>query len=145
MKAHEIILVFYNKMPTYNPIKTTGHKRKVSTAMHKRNSSTGDIYGRCDNHKDYDSTERYPRSIQLFKSDKQTCSLHPTQKPVALLEYLIKTYTKEGDVVLDFTMGSGSTAIACLNTNRRFIGIELDSGYFQIAKNRIETHKQASL
>ena len=64
--------------------------------------------------------------------------MHPTQKPVALLEYLIKTYTDEGDVVLDFTMGSGSTGVACINTNREFIGIELDENYFNIAKKRIE-------
>ena len=77
----------------------------------------------------------YPSNILEFNTDR---GLHPTQKPVALLEYLIKTYTDEGDLVLDFTMGSGSTGVACLNTNRRFIGIELDKEYFEIAKDRIE-------
>ena len=77
----------------------------------------------------------YPSNILEFNSDR---GLHPTQKPVPLLEYLIKTYTNEGELVLDFTMGSGSTGVACLNTNRKFIGIELDENYFNIAKKRIE-------
>ncbi len=140
MRAYENICVFYAKQPTYNPIKTKGHKRKVSTAHHKRNTNTGDIYGKCDNFADYDSTERYPRNVLKFSTDKQKYNLHPTQKPVALLEYLIKTYTNEGDTVLDFTMGSGSTAIACMNTNRKFIGIELDDKYFEIAKERVRKH-----
>lgn len=79
---------------------------------------------------------RYPRSVITFKHDKD--KLHPTQKPVALLEYLIKTYTNENMLVLDNCMGSGSTGIACLNTNRKFIGFELDKEYFEIAKKRIE-------
>ena len=78
---------------------------------------------------------RYPKSIQKFIADKE--KFHPTQKPVALLEYLIKTYTQESETVLDFTMGSGSTGVACVNTNRNFIGIELDEGYFKIAQDRI--------
>ena len=78
-------------------------------------------------------------NIQLYKGDdKKNGFLHPTQKPVALLEYLIRTYTNEGETVLDFTMGSGSTGVACVNTGRKFIGIELDKGYFDIAKERIE-------
>lgn len=81
----------------------------------------------------------YPTQVLNFNSEKNT--LHPTQKPVDLLEYLIKTYSNENDIVLDFTMGSGSTGIACLNTNRSFIGCELDENYFNIAKDRIENHK----
>lgn len=77
-------------------------------------------------------------SVQKFKRET---GLHPTQKPVALLEYLIKTYTQEGETVLDFTMGSGSTMIACLNTNRKGIGIELDKHYFDVASKRIDEHK----
>ena len=77
----------------------------------------------------------------MFSTDKQKCALHPTQKPVALLEWLIKTYTNKGEVVLDNCMGSGSTGIACLNTNRNFIGIELDEGYFKIAKERLREVK----
>jgi site-specific DNA-methyltransferase (adenine-specific) len=83
--------------------------------------------------------QRHPKTIQHFNRDKD--GLHPTQKPVALMEYLIKTYTNENDLVLDNCMGSGSTGVACLNTNRNFIGIELDEKYFEIAKNRIENHK----
>lgn len=85
----------------------------------------------------YDSTSRYPRNVLKFKTDKQKSAYHPTQKPVALLEYLINTYTNEGDTVLDFTMGSGSTGVACKNLCRNFIGIEKDDKYFEIAKERI--------
>ena len=140
MKAHENILVFYKKLPTYNPQKTTGHERKVSTAKHKRNSKNSSNYGES-SATTYDSTERYPRSVQLFSTDKQKSSLHPTQKPVALFEYLIRTYTNEGDLVLDNCMGSGTTGVAAVRLNRNFIGIELDPKYFEIAKQRIEdTH-----
>ena len=136
----ETISVFYSKQPTYNPQKTYGHKRKVSLAKHKQNYKKAEEY----NHyglASYDSTERYPTQILLSKTDRQKSALHPTQKPVALLEYLIKTYTNEGETVIDFTMGSGSTGVACVNTGRNFIGIELDEGYFQIAKERIENCK----
>lgn len=143
MKAHENILVFYKKQPFYSPIKTFGHNRKVSTVKHKRNTSTGEIYNKCDKFSDYDSTERYPRSVVKFKSDKQKQNLHSTQKPVLLFEYLIKTYTKEGETVLDNCMGSGTTAIACLNTNRNFIGIEKDDKYFEVATKRVQEWKPA--
>ena len=86
---------------------------------------------------DYDKDLRNPSSVQYFNNRESTRGLHPTQKPVALPEYLIKTYTQEGETVLDFTMGSGSTAVACLNTNRKFVGIELDKQYFDIAVNRV--------
>lgn len=137
MKAHENILVFYNKLPNYYPIKTNGHIRKSATA--DRSKLESEVYGSEKGITVYDSNERYPRSVLKFPSDKQTSNLHPTQKPVALLEYLIKTYTQENETVLDFTMGSGSTGVACVNTNRNFIGIELDEKYFEIAKNRIES------
>ena len=89
--------------------------------------------------KDFKKTYKYKNPTTLIEFDKiRKGSVHPTQKPVALLEYLIKTYTNEGDLILDFTMGSGSTGVAALNTNRRFIGIELDENYFNIAKERIE-------
>ena len=86
----------------------------------------------------YDSTERYPTQVLQYKTDRQKYALHPTQKPVALLEYLIKTYTDEGQTVLDFAFGSCSCGEACLKTNRNFIGIELDKGYFAIVKQRLE-------
>jgi site-specific DNA-methyltransferase (adenine-specific) len=139
MKAHENILVFYDKLPTYNPQKTFGHVRKTSTA--DRSKLGGECYGDQEGVTVYDSTERYPRSVQLFSTDKQKTSLHPTQKPVALMEYLVKTYSNEGERVLDFTMGSGSTGVASLNTNRKFIGIEMDEGYFNICVNRILGNK----
>lgn len=139
MKAHENILVFYKKLPTYNPQKTTGHKRKVSKAEHKIDCVKTTNYGEH-GLTTYDSTERYPRSVQVFKTDKQKAALHPTQKPVELLEWLIKTYTNEDETVLDNCMGSGSTAIACVNTNRSFIGIELTEKYFEASKKRINTH-----
>lgn len=133
LRNHESILVFYKKLPVYNPQMTHGHKRK--TAVKKLVDS--ECYGKAFKKTNYDSTSRYPRSIQTFSSDKQKSNLHPTQKPVALMEWLIKTYTNEKDTVLDFTMGSGTTGVACINTNRKFIGIELDEGYFNIAKRRI--------
>lgn len=143
MTAHESVLVFSFGVPLYNPQKTTGHKRKVSTAHHKRGCVKTDTYGKH-GLTGYDSTERYPRSVITFKSDKQKQALHPTQKPVALMEYLIRTYTNEGETVLDFTMGSGTTGVACMNTGRNFIGIERDEKYFQIAKERIEKARQST-
>ena len=135
MKAHENILVFYDKLPTYNPQKTSGHKPANSYTKHQDDGSN---YGKTKvGVSGGGQTDRYPRSVQVFKTDKQQVSLHPTQKPVALLEYLINTYSNEGDTVLDFTMGSGSTGVACLNTNKKFIGIETDEGYFNIAVERI--------
>lgn len=135
MKAHENILVFYKRQPTYIPIKTQGHKRKTAT---KRVDLT-ETYGKqAFDALTYDSTERYPRSVLQFQSDKQKSKLHPTQKPVALMEYLIRTYTNGGDTVLDNTMGSGTTGVAAVNTGRKFIGIERDDKYFAIAQKRIE-------
>jgi len=135
LKAHENVLVFYSKLPTYNPQITYGHER-VKT---KRVGIKSECYGKTFEKTNYDSTSRYPRSVQKFSSDKQKCNLHPTQKPVALMEYLIKTYTNEGDSVLDFTMGSGTTGVAAKNLNRDFIGIEMDEGYFNLAKERIDS------
>ena len=86
----------------------------------------------------YDSTERYPRDVLIFPTDKQKESLHPTQKPVALFEYLIKTYTNEGDTVLDNCIGSGTTAIAAMNTGRHFIGIEKERRYVDISRERVQ-------
>lgn len=137
LRQHEDICIFYKFLPTYNPQKTAGHTRKVSLAKHKINCKKTSDYGEHE-FTNYDSTERYPTSILEFATDKQKSALHPTQKPVALLEYLIKTYTNEGAWVLDNCMGSGSTGVATLNTGRNFIGMELDENYFNIAKERIE-------
>lgn len=137
MKAHENILVFYKKTPTYNPQKTSGHKRKVSKAEHKTRCKESDVYNKGQKLTSYDSTERYPRSIQLFKSDKQKSKLHPTQKPLALIEYLIKTYTNEGDLILDNTCGSGTTGRGAKNLNRNYIMMEKEEKYYNIAVERL--------
>ena len=131
-KVHEIISVFSKKTHNYYPQMTIG-KPYISG---KGNS--GEITGNVVKIQTKNNGTRYPRSIQKFSTDKAKASLHPAQKPVALLEYLIKTYTNENDIVLDNCMGSGSTGVACVNTNRNFIGIELDENYFNIAKERIE-------
>lgn len=138
LRTHEDLLVFYKKLPTYNPQKTTGHTRKVSTAKHKRGSKKTSNYG-SHGLTTYDSTERYPTSVLTFKTDKQRNPLHPTQKPVALCEYLINTYTNIGDIVLDNVAGSGTTGVACLRTRRKYILIEQNEEYYRIAKKRVES------
>ena len=138
MKQHENILVFYKKLPTYNP------QMREGQPYHKTSSTTSSNYGKYTPLETISNGERYPVSILDFSNANEKNRLHPTQKPVDLLEYLIKTYTNENEVVLDFTMGSGSTGVACLNTNRKFIGIELDKKYFNIAKKRLEEAKQIS-
>ena len=135
MRNHELISVFYKQQCKYNPQMTHGHKRKVSF---RRAEHQTEVYGKTNKDNLYDSTDRYPRSIQVFSTDAQNSSLHPTQKPIALLQFLIKTYTDEGECVLDNCMGSGSCGVACCTTKRNFIGIELDDNYFEIAKKRIE-------
>ena len=131
MKAHENILVFYKNSPLYNPQKTKGEPYKGSGGKSKRDNY-GDFAAVREGSSD---GSRYPRSVLRFTHE--TKPVHPTQKPVDLLEYLIKTYTNEGMVVLDNTMGSGSTGVAAKNLNRKFIGIEMDDKYFEIGKNRI--------
>ena len=136
MRAHEDILVFYKQLPTYNPQKTYGHVRKVSTASHKRNSKKTTNYGEH-GLTSYDSTERYPRSVIKFKTDKQRSKLHATQKPLALIEYLIKTYSNEGDLVLDNVAGSGTTGEAAENLGRKYILMENDPQSFETIKQRL--------
>ena len=128
MKNAEDVLVFYSKQPTYNPQDLKPLNKIV------RRGNNGDCYGKSGN-KNFQEFTNYPRTIQKFSSEGKT--VHPTQKPVALMEYLIKTYTNEGETVLDFAMGSGTTGVAAKNLNRSFIGIELDETYFNIAKERI--------
>lgn len=139
LRAHEDICVFYKKPPIYNPQMTTGHVRKVSKAEHKINSKMTTDYGEH-GLTTYDSTERYPKSILTFSKDVQKSSLHPTQKPVALIEYLIKTYTNPGDLVLDSCAGSMTLAVAAINTGRNYICIEKDSEIFEVGKKRVEDH-----
>jgi len=133
LRAHENVVVFYRQQPTFNPQMTSGHQRKTSA----KKSVNSECYGKALKLTEYDSTDRYPRSVQFFSSDKQSSNLHPTQKPVALMRYLVETYTRRGDTVLDFTMGSGTTGIACRDSGRAFIGIEKQEKYFLAAKQRI--------
>ena len=137
MKVHEHIVVFGKQKGTYNPtmeLREEKNKRKNKPRVNTSNIITTKEFETKESRGNSDY--KYPTSIKKFNSVRR--GLHPTQKPVDLLEYLIKTYTNENELVLDFTMGSGSTGVACLNTNRRFVGIELDEKYFNIAKNRIE-------
>ena len=137
LKAHENLLVFCLGTTPYFPQKTLGKPFK-GEGRSKKGSQTALVNNvpnptkRADNKGD-----RFPRSVQYFVTAESEGCLHPTQKPVALMEYLIKTYTNEGEAVLDFTMGSGTTGVACMNLNRDFVGIELDPGYFEIARQRI--------
>lgn len=136
LKYHEDIVVFYNKLPTYNPVMTKG----VANHGRKKGQHFNQITQTQSTYTSNTSDMKYPKSILKFNSERGK-TIHPTQKPVALMEYLIKTYTNEGDTVLDFAMGSGSTGVASKNLNRKFIGIELDEGYFNIAKERINGEK----
>ena len=132
LKAHENIVVFYRKRPKYNPQMT------ISTpygGFKSKQKKLGEVYGDLDSkHRDNPEGTRYPKTVLQFKQEK---GIHPTQKPVPLMEYLIKTYTNENDVVLDNCFGSGTTGVAAKKTGRGFIGIELDSEYFKLGSERI--------
>jgi len=141
MKYHENILVFSKKQAIYNPIKWQG-KKNHKQGLSKNNFA--ETRGNIKRVEDDLSGLKFPKSIIQFEKHSSQCGLHPTQKPVALMEYLIKTYTNEGDTVLDNAMGSGSTGVACKNTNRNFIGIEKDENYFKIAEQRINATKSTS-
>lgn len=133
MKNHENILVFYRSQPTYNPQGLMPHgkiKVRHSVGANFNEITDGQIQ----------QFTNYPKQILEFAIDRGKNRLHPTQKPVALLEYLIRTYTNEGETVLDNCMGSGSTAIAAINSNRQWIGFELESTYYKVAKERINQH-----
>jgi site-specific DNA-methyltransferase (adenine-specific) len=131
LKNHENVLVFYDKPPTYNPQMRTGFKPYVC----KQGSTKSKNYGSQAGAVTESNGERYPLTVIEFQRDKD--KIHPTQKPVALMEYFVKTYTNEGDTILDNCMGSGTTGVACKNLNRNFIGIEKDEAYFEIARKRI--------
>ena len=140
LKQHENILVFYKKLPTYNP---QGIITGVSIKTGRSRKGNSRNYGKtgCGNPEYIQTTSNYPKDIICFNNPSNKGHLHPNQKPVALLEYFVKTYTNEGDTVLDNCMGSGSTGVACVNTERDFIGIEKDKQNFDIAENRIEKEK----
>ena len=136
LRSHEIISVFYDKQPNYSP------QMQLSEPYNKgvrKQQTEDDVYGSFNQVEVKNDTGlRYPRSVQYFKTAEHEGGFHKSQKPVALLEYLIKTYTNENETVLDFTFGSCSTGVACLNTNRKFIGIELDDNYFTIGVKRMD-------
>ena len=141
MRDKEDILVFYAKQPTYNPQFGSGtpYKNKAGKDHSACTSMTGS-YGAYTNKRDDSDGRRYPKQVLEFGVVERG-TVHPTQKPVALMEYLIRTYTNEGMTVLDNCMGSGTTGVACVNTGRNFIGMEMDAGYFEIARQRIEAAK----
>jgi DNA modification methylase len=134
----ENISIFYKKQAIYNPVMYIGKKsHSIGKAINDKKQKKNNLYG------DFKRINRkgnlkYPR--QILEYSRPHPPIHPTQKPVALIEYLIKTYTNKNETVLDFTMGSGTTGVACINTNRKFIGIELDKEYFELAKKRIHLH-----
>jgi len=134
IKVNEDIIIFSNGKTNYNPIMTKRDKPK------RRGGNRGKVSETTRNAFVEDKTyfDKYPKSILDISNASQTDKVHPTQKPVALLEYLVRTYTNEGDTVLDNTMGSGTTGVACVNTGRRFTGIEKEAKYFEIARDRIE-------
>lgn len=145
MKQHENILIFYKSQPTYNRQMTDRKKEdlRVNAVKNKNNQKTNFGYEHTGGMimkyaEDYDPTKVNPKSILTYsKQPTRTKNLHPTQKPIALFEYLIRTYTNENELVLDNTAGSGTTAIACLNTNRQFIVMEQDPNYFEKIKKRV--------
>ena len=140
LKQIEDILVFYEKQPYYNPIMWMG---KEENHPHKTRKKNTNVYNSHHEVPAKLTKMKYPKNIIQVNARANECNntkrVHPTQKPVVLLEYLIKTYTVENDVVLDFTMGSGSTGVACKNLNRDFIGIELNKTIFEIAEKRINS------
>ncbi|MCX8075227.1 MAG: site-specific DNA-methyltransferase [Clostridia bacterium] len=147
LKAHENICVFYKKLPTYNPQRIVRIDKKIKPRATKGGRILlGDDYSLVQAlNKEYvQEYKNYPKSI--LEINKEFKNIHPTQKPVELFEYLIRTYTNENDIVLDNCMGSGTTAIACINSNRKYIGFEKDDRYYKSAKERIEVHiKQKEL
>lgn len=140
LKAHEQVLVFYKNLPTYNPVKTKGeYYERRQGGYHSSN------YGSYKTQKKTYDNMRYPRDVVTVSTGWQresNTALHPTQKPVSACEYLIRTYTHEGETVLDNCMGSGTTAVACIHTNRHFIGFEKEKEYFDLALNRIAKERE---
>ena len=137
LKNIEDVIIFYRKQPTYNPQFTKGKPNNIKEGEARVTKATNNIYGAFKNSVQIKTEKKYPKQNLYFNQNDPRKILHPTQKPVSLMEYLIKTYTNENESVLDFTMGSGSTGVACVNTNRNFIGIEMVENYFNIAEKRI--------
>lgn len=140
LRSHEDLCVFYKKLPPYHPQKTDGHPRKVSLAKHQKSRDSSNYHEIGTN--SYDSTERFPTSILMFANDKQRCAMHPTQKPAALIEYLIRTYTDEGGTILDSCAGVMTTAVAAVRTERKYICIEKDPVYYGLGCRRMQEEFQ---
>jgi site-specific DNA-methyltransferase (adenine-specific) len=136
LRTHEDIMVFYSSQPTYNPQKTVGVKSHSKGKMRSDKNNNYGAYGKVDN-TEINGEVKHPVSIVTFQKPHPSKAVHPTEKPVELMEWLIKTYTNEGDTVLDNCIGSGTTAIACINTGRNYIGIEKEEKYCRIAEERI--------
>ena len=139
LKIHELVSVFYRSQSLYIPQKTLGKPNHSQGTKHERRSEF--LPNKIGLQNVDESGMKNPKSILFFQKHPSQSKYHQSEKPVALLEYLIKTYTLEGETVLDFTMGSGSTGVACVNTGRKFIGIEMDDKYFEIASKRIAEAK----
>lgn len=137
LRQHELILHFYKKQPLYKPIMEVRGKPRNKGSYNKKQGNGDMCYGKFENQTSFNN-EYYPTSILSISNAVQKGKVHPTQKPTDLFENIITTYTNEGDLVLDNCMGSGTTAISCINTNRNYIGFELDNTYYEIAENRIE-------
>lgn len=140
LNDNETISVFYKKQPIYHPQMTKAEK--IYKRGYVKNKKGSDCYGSERDYLQVDTGLRYPKRIIRFRNVSQKDHVHPTQKPVALFEYLIRTYTDEKDIVLDNCIGSGTTAIACMNTGRSYIGIEKDENYFNIAQERINQRRR---
>jgi len=150
LRQNENISVFYKKQCLYNPIMVERNKKNIRHTKRKNGMGNSEVYGLLKNI-DFNGSRKYAYPKNILTYNKRSKELHPskivhpTQKPIELMEYLVKTYTKEGETVLDFTMGSGSTGVACVNTKRSFIGIEQDDKYFAIAQDRIDNAQRQSL
>jgi len=140
LRSHEDIAIFYNKPPTYNPQKVLGKKNHTKGKVKQNKNNNYGKHNFVDN-SDELGNMKHPKSILTFTRPHSSVMKHPTEKPVEVCEWLIKSYTNEGDVVLDNCMGSGTTGVACGNTNRKFIGMELDKEYFEQAVNRINQRR----
>lgn len=144
LRRHENIAVFYKKQPTYNPQFSSGKPLHGKGTAYKTKTLTNNNYGDFSSGDDLrkGSTEKYPTSVLRFPKPHPSVAVHPTQKSIELFEWLIKTYTNESDLVLDNCIGSGTTVLACINTNRKYIGFEVNGQYFNIAQDRVTTHFQ---
>ena len=140
LRSHEDIAIFYNKPPTYNPQKVLGKKNHTKGKVKQNKNNNYGKHNFVDN-SDELGNMKHPKSILTFTRPHSSVMKHPTEKPVEVCEWLIKSYTNEGDVVLDNCMGSGTTGVACENTNRKFIGMELNKEYFEQAVNRINQRR----